>query len=152
MKKIICLIYFSFVAAYFISCGDDTVQNTEYQYTQIDSLFFQKDYDSVYIGNINPTVFGYLKIKVKKFRVSYDLYTNDSTDSTAAMIFNISDGHESAGNSHWGYMCNGYFELDHTFNKVLDSIDINFYLRGVRVPFPNGTYLLVKNLKAYKSY
>jgi hypothetical protein len=133
-------------------CGDDTTTEPGgYQYTVVDSLFFQKDYDSLYIS-VFPG-FGYQKIKIKKFKISYDLVTNDLTDSTANMTIAIFDGHTT----YWsqiqkGTQCNGHFEFEHEFNKTTDSIQMPFYQAFLRNNPPNGTYLVIKNLKAYHSY
>lgn len=144
--------------SYLFGCGEDTPTTpTEYQYTVIDSLFFEKDYDSIYTPfGIQPAVYP-IKGKVKKIRIFYDLYSNDTTDSTAYMSFRVNDGswllppvYTPFKSEHWGYRCNGHFEFDHTFEKILDSINYPHYIGGMRIQ--NGTYLIVRNLKAYKSY
>jgi hypothetical protein len=68
-----------------------------------------------------------------------------------SMSFNIGDGHISYGQTHNGIDCNGHFEYEYTFNKVLDSVQTPYY----KVQHKGGNpsiYIVVRNLRAYKSY
>lgn len=134
---------------FIVSCTDTSIDPNKRYFVERE-LFFHIDYDSIYGP---PTyIIGFKKFKIKKLEVSFDLYTNDITDSLAYMQFIITDGHQIFNKVFQGYNCNGHFEYNYDFDKTLDSIQDDIYTAGIKLYSPHNLYLLVKNLKAYRWY
>ncbi|MGB9696129.1 MAG: hypothetical protein ACP5P3_00405 [Ignavibacteria bacterium] len=148
MKRIIIFIPLVLLII-MVSCSDNSIDSTQ-QYVVENDLFFQKDYDSVYWFGVYT--FGFQKLRIKKIKISFDLITNDITDSLAYMQIIIQDGVPRFNKVIKGYNCNGHFDFEYEFNITLDSILYPPYLARVNVLTPNGIYLLGKNFKAYRSY
>lgn len=135
------------IAAFTLSgCGEDNPVNS----TVTDELFYQKEYDSVYyppggLGGIS-TIHNYVQLRVKKIKITFELYST-RTDSN---VIRLSAGHYP--NYWWDTThISGLHTFEHVFPTTQDSTDDPVYTLTGRGG-STGSYIVVRNFKAYRSY
>lgn len=138
MKYFIILILIS-ILLYLPGCGENA---TGPDYTVIDELFYQKDYDSVTNG-CQPPSEPSQNIKIKKFRAEFDFRAvNGTIDVICGEV----------GNWHIQYISEpGHYNIEFIFNPPIDTTVRPFYT--ICSPVNCDTcYAVVQNFKAYRSY
>ncbi len=149
-KKDLIYLMFIMLFAVLISCKDDSVTNSNTPSVTIDSLLFS--YDSIYsgpLGHNNIEADYYINNEaVKKIKGTFDLNTNDVSDSICLATFSVI-GDSTFGKHIYGKNAHGPFsEIFPVYFTNPDSALVRF---TVSSPIPGNLSMTMKNIKLYKT-
>lgn len=113
------------------------------EYTVIDEIFYQKDYDSLHNPGIN-IIDIYIHLKIKKIKINFEFYTNRPDSNYIA----LKGGHYP---NYWVDTIHnpGIYTIQHEFPITQDSTIEKVYSLH---PLAVNSYIIVRNFKAYRSY